>query len=370
MGLNHRSKTGSLTARRWSAEAELAWPNDYFGTEPMKAVGYQKSLAVTDAQALIDFEVPTPQPGARDLLVAVRAVSVNPVDYKVRKRSAPPAGETKILGFDASGVVDKVGPAVTLFKPGDEVYYAGSMLRPGSNAEYQLVDERIVGHKPRHLSFAEAAALPLTSITAWELLFDRLGVAAGKRPAGRILIIGGAGGVGSILIQLARRLTGLTIVATASRPETTEWCMTLGAHYVIDHRQPLPEELRRIGVPQVEFIASLTATEQHFPCFFEILKPQGKLALIDDPGTLDINLLKRKSISVHWEFMFTRPMFETEDMIAQHHLLDDVADLADAGVIRTTLAKHFGTINAANLKLAHALVESGKAKGKVVLEGF
>jgi zinc-binding alcohol dehydrogenase family protein len=336
----------------------------------MKAVGYHKSLAVTEARALIDLEVPMPQPRPRDLLVAVRAVSVNPVDYKVRRRAEPPPGEANILGFDAAGVVDQVGAAVTLFKPGDEVYYAGSLLRAGSNAEYQLVDERIVGHKPKGLSFAEAAALPLTSITAWELLFDRLGVAPGKRPAGRLLIIGGAGGVGSILIQLARRLTGLTIIATASRPETSAWCQTLGAHYVIDHRQPLREELQRIGVAQVDFVASLTATEQHFSGLFEILKPQGKLALIDDPGTLDINPLKRKSISVHWEFMFTRSMFETEDMVAQHHLLNDVAELADAGVIRTTLARHFGTINAANLKLAHALIESGAAKGKIVLEGF
>jgi len=336
----------------------------------MKAVGYRKSLPVTEAESLIDVDLPAPKPGPRDLLVAVRAVSVNPVDTKVRMRAAPPAGETTVLGFDAAGTVEAVGGAVTLFKPGDEVFYAGSLVRPGSNAERQLVDERIVGRKPRSLSFAEAAALPLTAITAWELLFDRLGVPPGKRPTGHLLIIGGAGGVGSILIQLARRLTGLTVIATASRPETSAWCKELGAHHVVDHGKPLPEELKRIGVRRVGLIASLTATERHFPGFFEMLEPQGKLALIDDPKTLDINPLKRKSISVHWEFMFTRPMFETDDMIAQHHLLDEVADLVDAGVIRTTLAERFGTINAANLKKAHALIESGKSKGKAVLEGF
>jgi zinc-binding alcohol dehydrogenase family protein len=336
----------------------------------VKAVGYRKSLPVTDPQALLDVEVPMPQAGPRDLLVRVRAISVNPVDYKVRKRAEPAAGEIKILGFDAAGVVEEVGTAVTLFKPGEEVYYAGSLQRAGSNAAYQVVDERIVGRKPKRLSFAEAAALPLTSITAWELLFDRLGVAPGKGLAGSLLIIGGAGGVGSILIQLARRLTGLVIIATASRPETTAWCHGLGAHHVIDHRQLLSEELQRVGIPQVDLIASLTATDRHFPSFFDVFKPQGKLALIDDPPTLDINPLKRKSISVHWELMFTRSMYETDDMIAQHYLLDELADLVDAGMIRTTLAEHFGPINAENLKAAHALLESGAAKGKIVLEGF
>jgi zinc-binding alcohol dehydrogenase family protein len=336
----------------------------------MKAVGYRKSLPVSDPDCLVDFELPAPSPGPRDLVVDVRAVSVNPVDFKVRLRAAPDPGATNILGFDAAGVVEAVGNAAVLFKPGDPVFYAGSIARPGSNAERQLVDERIVGHKPKVLSFAEAAALPLTAITAWELLFDRLGIVPGKRPSGHLLIIGGAGGVGSILIQLARRLTGLVVIATASRPETAQWCRDLGAHHTIDHSKPLPQELRRIGIAQVEFLASLTASERHFPEFFDLMKPQGKLALIDDPKSLDITPLKRKSISVHWELMFTRPLFETEDMIAQHHLLDDVAALVDAGVIRTTLAEHFGPITAANLRKAHALLETGTAKGKIVLEGF
>jgi zinc-binding alcohol dehydrogenase family protein len=340
-------------------------------TGTMKAVGYRKNLPVTADDALLDLELATPTPGPRDLLVKVKAVSVNPVDVKLRARVAPPPGAARILGFDAAGVVEAVGPEVTLFRPGDAVFHAGSIARPGTNAEFHLVDERIVGHKPKTLSFAEAAALPLTSITAWELLFDRLGVPPGKQPdSGHLLVIGGAGGVGSILIQLARRLTGLTVIATASRPETVAWCIALGAHHVIDHRQPLTEELKRIGQPQIKLVASLTNTEQHFAAIAEILKPQGRLAVIDDPATLDINPLKRKSISVHWELMFTRSLFETEDMIGQHRLLDEVAGLVDAGAIRTTLTDNLGRIDAANLKKAHALVESGKSRGKIVLEGF
>ena len=221
------------------------------------------------------------------------------------------------------------------------------------------------------LSFAEAAALPLTAITAWELLFDRLGLRPGKpADAGSLLVIGGAGGVGSILIQLARRLTGLTVIATASRPETRAWCLELGAHHVIDHTKSLQSELQRIGVPQVSYVAGLTATDRHFPAIVEIIRPQGRFALIDDPPALDINPLKRKSVSVHWEFMFTRAVFETDDMIAQHRLLNEVADLVDAGLLRTTLAERFGIITADNLKRAHALIESGRSRGKIVLEGF
>jgi zinc-binding alcohol dehydrogenase family protein len=337
----------------------------------VKAVGYRKSLPITADDALIDLEIPTPKPGTRDLLVAVKAVSVNPVDTKVRVRAAPEPGEAKILGWDAAGVVTEVGRDVTLFKKGDEVFYAGSIVRPGTNAEYHLVDERIVGRKPKSLSYAEAAALPLTSITAWELLFDRLGMRPGKSAnAGSLLIIGGAGGVGSILIQLARRLTGLTVIATASRPETAAWCTQLGAHHVVDHTKSLQAELQRIGVPQVPYVAGLTATDRHFPAIVDIIGPQGRFALIDDPPTLDINPLKRKSVSVHWELMFTRPLFETEDMIAQHNLLNELADLVDVGVIRTTLNERLGTINAANLRRAHALIEGGRSKGKIVLEGF
>lgn len=337
----------------------------------MKAVGYKKSLPIDAPDALIDFETAKPEPLGRDIRVAVKAISANPVDYKVRKRAEPPAGETKILGFDAAGVVDAVGPDVSLFKPGDEVWYAGSILRQGTNSEFHLVDERIVGHKPKTLSFPQAAALPLTSITAWELLFDRLGVAPGKSVDPRtLLIVGGAGGVGSILIQLARRLTGLTVVATASRPESSKWCLDLGAHHVVDHSKSMKEQIAAIKVPPVALIAALTNTEQHFAALADIIAPQGKLGLIDDPASLNVNLLKGKAVSLHWESMFTRSSFQTADMIAQHNLLDDVASLIDNGVLRTTLDKVLGKINAANLKQAHTLLESGRSTGKLVLEGW
>jgi zinc-binding alcohol dehydrogenase family protein len=337
----------------------------------MKAVGYKKSLPIDAADALIDFEIAKPEPKGRDIRVAVKAISANPVDYKVRKRATPPEGETKILGYDAAGVVDAVGPDVTMFKPGDEVFYAGSIQRQGTNAEFHLVDERIVGRKPASLSFAQSAALPLTAITAWELLFDRLGVAPGKSNDPRtLLIMGGAGGVGSILIQLARRLTGLTVVATASRPETTKWCLDLGAHAVIDHSKPLKPQIEALKLPPVALIASLTGTDQHYKALADVIAPQGKFGLIDDPTDFNVSAFKGKAVSVHWESMFTRSSFQTADMIAQHHLLNDVADLIDKGVLRTTLEKTFGTINAANLKQAHALLESGKSLGKIVLEGW
>jgi len=337
----------------------------------MKAVGYQKSLPIEDKDALVDFETAKPEPKGRDIRVAVKAISANPVDYKVRKRAAPPAGEHKILGFDAAGVVDAVGPDVTLFKPGDEVFYAGSILRQGTNSEFHLVDERIVGRKPKSLSFAQAAALPLTSITAWELLFDRLGAVPGKSVDPRTLLItGGAGGVGSILIQLARRLTGLTVVATATRPESQTWCLDLGAHAVIDHAKPMKEQIEKLKLPPVALVASLTFTDQHYKAIAEFMAPQGKFGLIDDPPEFTMSAFKGKAISVHWESMFTRSSFQTPDMIAQHHLLNDVADLIDKGVLRTTMDQAFGTINAANLKRAHALLESGKSRGKIVLEGW
>jgi NADPH2:quinone reductase len=337
----------------------------------MKAVGYRKSLPIDAQDALIDFETAKVDARGRDIRVAVKAISVNPVDYKVRKRAAPPEGETKILGFDAAGVVDAVGSDVTLFKPGDEVFYAGSILRQGTNSEFHLVDERIVGNKPKTLSFAQAAALPLTSITAWELLFDRLGAVPGRSVDPRTLLItGGAGGVGSILIQLARRLTGLTVVATATRPESQKWCLDLGAHAVIDHAKPMKEQIERLRLPPVALVASLTATEQHYKAIAELMAPQGKFGLIDDPAEFNVAAFKGKAISVHWESMFTRSSFQTWDMIGQHNLLGDVADLIDKGVLRTTLDQSFGTINAANLKRAHALLESGKSRGKIVLEGW
>lgn len=337
----------------------------------MKAIGYYKSLPIADAQSLIDVDVPAPEPRGRDLRVLVRAISVNPVDTKMRMRSTPAEGSVAVLGWDVAGIVDATGPDATLFKPGDEVYYAGAIDRPGANAQLHLVDERIVGRKPKSLSFTEAAALPLTSITAWELLFDRLAVRPGKSPDNRtLLIVGGAGGVGSILIQLARRLTGLTVLATASRPETRQWCLDLGAHAVIDHSKPLRAQIEALGLPPVALIASLTNTDTHFEALADLIAPQGHLALIDDPATLAVSLLKRKSVALHWEFMYTRSLFQTADMIAQHNLLNDVSALVDDGVIKTTLGDDYGTINARNLKRAHAMLESGKARGKIVLTGW
>lgn len=337
----------------------------------MKAIGYQQSLPVEDAKSLIDFVLPDPTPGPRDLLVEVRAISVNPVDTKIRMRVQPEAGQHQVLGWDVAGVVRAVGNEVTLFQPGDEVFYAGALDRPGANSELHLVDERIVGRKPASLDFAAAAALPLTSITAWELLFERLQIGEGKDDRDqRLLIVGAAGGVGSILTQVARQLTGLQVIGTASRRETQDWVRELGAHEVIDHSQPLAAELQRVGIADVTHVASLTHTDLHLPQIVEALQPQGRLALIDDPASLDISLLKRKSLSLHWEFMYTRSLYQTPDMIAQHQLLNRVAELIDSGVLKTTLSEHYGTINAANLRRAHAFIESGKAKGKIVLEGF
>ena len=337
----------------------------------MKAVGYLSSLPIDDAQSLLDFTTDMPEPQGRDIRVAVKAVSVNPVDTKVRKRAAPKPGEHKILGYDAAGVVDAVGPDASLFKPGDEVFYAGSILRQGTNAEFHLVDERIVGRKPKSLDFAQAAALPLTSITAWELLFDRLGVWPGKNYDPRsLLIVGGAGGVGSILIQLARRLTALTVIATASRPESQQWCRDLGAHAVIDHNAPMKAQIDALKLQPVTLIASLTNTDQHLKVLADIIAPQGRFGLIDDPASFDLALFKGKAVSVHWESMFTRSSFQTLDMMMQHYLLNDVAALIDDGVLRTTFDQNFGTINAVNLKRAHALIESGTSRGKVVLEGW
>lgn len=338
----------------------------------MKAIAYQNTLPIDNPAALQDIELPDPVATGRDLLVEVKAISVNPVDTKIRAGRQPAAGQWGVLGWDAAGIVRAVGPDVTLFKPGDRVWYAGDITRPGSNAELQLVDERIVGRMPARLGFAEAAALPLTAITAWELLFDRLGVAPGKRPSeDSLLIVGAAGGVGSILTQLASRLTSLTVIGTASRPETQAWVRELGAHHVIDHNQPFAAELARIGQKNVTLVASLNNTQGHFAQIVDVMAPQGRFALIDDPSVpLDIMKLKGKSISLHWELMFTRSLFQTADMIAQHRLLNEVAALVDEGVIRTTLGEHFGAINAANLKQAHAHIESGKARGKIVLENF
>ncbi len=335
----------------------------------MKAIVYtQHGLPIDDAEALQDVELPAPLPGARDLLVRVRAVSVNPVDTKIRAGVA--VTEPRVLGWDAAGIVEAVGAEVTLFQPGDEVFYAGAIHRPGSNSELHLVDERIVGRKPVSLDWAQSAAVPLTAITAWELLFDRLAVAQGSGEGQTLLVVGAAGGVGSMLVQLARQLTGLTVIGTASRPETRQWVASMGAHHVIDHRLPLAEELTRIGLPQVNYVASLTHTEQHFAQLIDVMAPQGHIAVIDDPATLDVVPLKRKSLALHWELMFTRSLYATADMIRQHQLLNDVAELIDKGVLKTTVAEHFGAINANNLRRAHQLLESGRSRGKVVLAGF
>jgi zinc-binding alcohol dehydrogenase family protein len=336
----------------------------------MKAVGYRQSLPIDDPASLEDLELPAPTPAPRDLLVRVKAVSVNPVDTKVRKGVAPEPGQAKVLGWDAVGTVEAVGASVSAFRPGDRVYYAGSITRPGANSELHVVDERIAALAPQSLDDAQAAALPLTTITAYELLFDRLRVAKNGGAGQTLLIVGGAGGVGSILIQLARQLTGLRVVATASRAETRAWCLSLGAHAVIDHSKPLAAELRAAGIGEVDMVASLTETARHYPQIIESLRPQGQLAVIDDAPVLDAMPLKGKSISLHWELMFTRSKFETPDMARQGELLAEVAALVDAGRIRTTANASFGTINAANLRRAHALIESGRAQGKVVLAGF
>ena len=337
----------------------------------MKAVGYQIPGAITEAAALVDIDLPDPRPEGRDLLVEVRAVSVNPVDYKIRRSTAPESGAWKVIGWDAAGIVRATGPEVTLFQPGDEVFYAGSLIRPGTNAELHLVDERIVGHRPTSLSWAESAALPLTSLTAWEAMFDRMDV---TRPvpgaAEAIVIIGGAGGVGSIAVQIARQCTDLTVIATASRPETRDWARDLGAHHVLDHAQPLAAQVAALGLGAPAFVFSTTHTDQHIPEIAELIAPQGRFALIDDPKGFDVMLFKRKAVSIHHELMFTRALYQTPDMGEQGRILNEIARLVDDGRIRTTLTDTLSPINAENLKKAHALIESGTARGKIVLEGF
>ena len=337
----------------------------------MKAIAYQTNLPIDDPQALVDVTLPDPTAQGHDLLVEVRAVSVNPVDTKIRKGVPAESGAWKVLGWDAAGVVRAVGPDVTLFKPGDRVWYAGSIARAGSNSELQLVDERIVGRMPASLDFGPAAALPLTSLTAWELLFDRLEIPFGDAANGKsLLVIGAAGGVGSILVQLARQLTGLSVIGTASRPATRDWVMQHGAHHVIDHGQPLAEEFKKVGLPAPDYVVSLTHTDAHFDQIAELIAPQGKFGLIDDPEPIDVRKLKRKAVSLHWELMFTRSLFTTPDMQRQHDILNRVAELVDAGTLRTTANENFGRIDAASLRRAHALLESHRAQGKIVLEGF
>lgn len=337
----------------------------------MKAVGYLESLPVTHEDALLDLDLPAPTPGPRDLLVRIAAVSVNPVDTKVRRQRHPAPGQPEVLGWDAVGTVEALGPEVAGFAVGDRVYYAGAINRPGSNAELHVVDHRIAARAPVSLSDADAAGLPLTAITAWELLFDRLGVPEGGGAGQTLLVTGAAGGVGSILVQLARQLTQLRVIGTASRAETQDWVRALGAHHVVDHRQPLRPQLVAAGVAEVDLIASLTHTDEHWASLIDLAAPQGRIGLIDDPATpLDVMALKRKALSLHWEMMFTRPMFGTSDMDRQGALLARVAALVDEGRLRSTVSEHFSPINAAQLRRAHALVESGRMRGKVVLSGF
>jgi len=332
----------------------------------MKAIVYDKAgLPIEDPRALYEMELPRPEPQARDLLVRIEAIAVNPVDSKLRLGVQP--NVPRVLGWDAVGTVEAVGEAVELFKVGDKVWYAGDITRQGSYAEYGIVDERIAGHRPKSLKTADAAALPLTSITAWELLFDRLRIPEGGGQQQSLLVIGASGGVGSILIQLARKLTGLTVIGTASRPESQKWVTDLGAHLVIDHSQPLQPQLTAVGIQQVDHVISLTHTDSYYAQIVELLKPEGQLALIDDPATLDAMPLKRKSISLHWEFMFTRSMYRAADMIEQHKLLDRVAALLDEGVLKTTVGEHYGDITVDNLRRAHAALESNKTVGKIVL---
>lgn len=338
----------------------------------MRAVGFNAPQPITSDTALIDIELPEPEAKGRDLLVEIKAVSVNPVDTKVRRSAAVEPGQHRILGFDASGIVKAVGSDVKLFKPGDEVYYAGAINRPGTNSEFHLVDERIVGTKPKTLSFEEAAALPLTAITAYEALFHRMKV-QDKVPGAwnAVLVIGGAGGVGSIAIQLLRNLSDATVIGTGSRPETQDWIKELGAHHVIDHSKPMAKQFAEMAIGSPAFVFSTTNTDAHVKDILEFIAPQGRLSLIDDPSEpFDIRPFKSKALSVHWEMMFARPVWQTADMIEQHKLLNHVAELVDTGKIRTTLSDVVGTINAANLKKAHAMIESNRTKGKLVLSGF
>jgi len=337
----------------------------------MKAVGYFKPLPIHEADALLDLEVPEPTLREHDLLVSVKAVSVNPVDVKIRAGRAASGDHPQVLGWDATGVVQAVGAKVSRFKLGDRVWYAGDLNRAGSNAERQAVDERIVGTMPASIDFAEAAALPLTAITAWELLFDRLRVQdADPTTNNSVLVIGAGGGVGSILVQMARKLTGLTVIATASRPETREWVMAMGAHHTIDHSKPWKDQLNESGFDDVTHVVSLNHTGTYVAQIVDVLRPEGQMALIDDPKVLDIAPFKRKSLSVHWEFMFTRSLFNTSTQSRQHALLNRVATLIDNGTIRSTMTQRVEGIRADNLKAVHSQIESGGARGKIVVEGF
>lgn len=342
----------------------------------MKAIAYTQPLNISDEASLLDITLPDNVATGHDLLVKIKAIAVNPVDCKIRKNVPPTEGEYKVLGWDAVGEVVGLGEDVSHFALGDNVFYAGDLNRQGSNAEYQLVDERIVGKKPSSLSDADAAALPLTSITAWELLFDHLAIKQQlpgtlEKSKEVILVIGAAGGVGSILLQIAKAITGATLIATASRESSHAWVKKLGADYVINHTKPLLAQINALEISPVTHIASLNSTESYFNNYVELLAPFGKIAMIDDPATpLDVMKLKPRSQSLHIEFMFSRSMFKTIDMHKQGELLNRIAELVDQGHIQMTIGKNLGTINAKNLKSAHAELETGRSIGKIVLEGF
>ena len=336
----------------------------------MKAIGFKTSLAITEAESFIEFETPIPVPTGRDILVKIEAIAVNPVDYKIRQNSLKDKVQDspKIIGWDAIGTVESVGSEVGFFKPGDKVFYAGDIMKPGSNQEYQFVDERIVGKAPKKISIAQAAAMPLTSLTAWELLFDRMRLSQERDKGKSILIIAGAGGMGSIAIQMAKKLLGLTVIATASRPDTIEWCKKMGADYVVDHRELLPE-MEKIGFPQVDFILDFFNVNQYWDAFVQLIKPQGQIGSISDPAEpVNLRQLKSKSVSFHWELMFTRSMFQTDDMGEQHKILSNVADLLDEGTLESTLQTTLKGCTVENLKEAHRLLESNKTIGKLVIQ--
>jgi NADPH:quinone reductase len=337
----------------------------------MKAVGLTRYLPIDNAQALLDVELPQPVARGHDVLVRVEAVSMNPVDAKQRAPKDKIEATPRVLGYDAAGVVEAVGDAVTLFKPGDAVYYAGDVTRSGTNTQLHLVDERIVGPKPRTLDFAHAAAVPLTALTAWELLFERFGFDADGASRGRsLLIVAGAGGLGSIAIQLAKRAQ-LQVIATASRPETIAWCKQMGADHVIDHRQPLRPQLEAIGFKYVDAIGSFSGPEAYWPQYCDIIAPQGRIGILTSlSGPLELEPLKNKCVSVHWEFMFARAMYTTPDIIRQHEILARVAELFDRGELKSTLTQTLNPINAANLREAHKQMESGTTIGKVALTGW
>jgi len=342
----------------------------------MKAIGFYRYLPVEDPASLVALEVPTPEPGGRDLLVRVKAVSVNPVDTKVRARQEGVLTDPRIAGWDAAGVVEAAGSHVSLFHEGDEVFYAGDISRPGCDSQYHLVDERIVGRKPSSLSFEQAAAMPLTTITAWEALFDRLGVersTSADDTRRSVLIIGGAGGVGSIAVQLAKKKAGLDVIATASRGESAAWCRKLGADEIINHHEAFGEEFRRIGADEVDYILCFNSTEMHIQNMADVIKPQGKVCTIVETKNsqpVNINVFQAKSVAFMWELMFTRPLFQTPDMQAQHDLLNEASRMLDEGLLQTTMTENYGPLTAENLRQAHGKIESGSMIGKLVLSGM